>query len=273
MNIKRSFCMTSYNSINRIYVCLKNICDNMKDDEELVIVDNYSSDGTWDVIKHNTFLYPDKRIVVMQKHCNRGVGWQTAVNLSIGNHVILVASDCYYNDYFWEMLSCWENHFLYDFRVLYANETWDYPRCILDDIGGFPNTNGSEDAYHWGLLFDRNQILWCPVCVGENYKPVDDPEWRYTKSFFRMLWRVFICHKDAFRYDRALSFKIKLDEAKSWTKNRFRFFCFWLPLISVTSVYHWGKGKPIPRFVPQDIIIDFGLKGKIHPNIFDWTVI
>ena len=79
---------TVYNSHKTVEAVIKNIFDTfseIKNNIEVVIVDNYSDDGTYEIIKKMQESY---NILLYRKQCTRGGGRNFAFSKTIGKYVL-----------------------------------------------------------------------------------------------------------------------------------------------------------------------------------------
>ena len=69
---------TVYNNANRIQTCLESIKD--LDYDRLFVVDNYSTDGTYEFLEKNKDGY---RLQLARLKCNRGIGRQKSMEMAM----------------------------------------------------------------------------------------------------------------------------------------------------------------------------------------------
>jgi len=85
--VEYSFLSTIYNNVNRVKVCLDSILAAVSGlDFEIVIVDNYSTDGSFEVLKEYARL--NSNIRILRCNCLRGLGRQIAFENSKGKYVV-----------------------------------------------------------------------------------------------------------------------------------------------------------------------------------------
>lgn len=80
-----SVCITTYNNVTTVQRSLRSILSQTDDSFEVVIVDNFSSDGTYEIIKG---LCAEKGAKLLQRKCSRGKGRQIAFEASMGEVII-----------------------------------------------------------------------------------------------------------------------------------------------------------------------------------------
>jgi len=82
---KYSVCMTCWNEVRTVKDSLNSLLQSLDDDYEVIVVDNFSRDGTHEVLKE---FERSKRVSVIQKRCSRGLGRQVAFENSMGEYII-----------------------------------------------------------------------------------------------------------------------------------------------------------------------------------------
>ena len=80
-----SVCITNYNSIDTIRSSLESILSLLDDSFEVIVCDNYSNDGSRQVLEEYALK---GRITLIVEHCSRGKGRQTAFESSQGKYII-----------------------------------------------------------------------------------------------------------------------------------------------------------------------------------------
>lgn len=89
-----SICIAAYNSKSYI----SNMLDSMlkssfRDELELIVVDDGSTDGTGDIIDGYAYKYPDIVVAKHQKNSGSGGAWNTAFKCATGRYVKIIDSD------------------------------------------------------------------------------------------------------------------------------------------------------------------------------------
>lgn len=145
--LKYSVCATVYNSAQIIEEAIDPLL-NLDENFEIVIVDNYSIDGTFEKLKNY-----EPRIKLYQRKCSRGLGKQVAIQLSTGKIIILISDfDVSYTNIA-NLVDIHEkcyidkvSTFIPDSKgcnaVLYIGK-----RDLFFKIQGFPDLNNSDDLY------------------------------------------------------------------------------------------------------------------------------
>lgn len=93
---KLSIIISAYNHQKFIAKCLNSILEQTFRDFEVLIFDDVSSDGTWEIIKS----YQDKRIKAFRAEYNRGMvlNINEAIGLSEGEYIAHINSDDYWEE-------------------------------------------------------------------------------------------------------------------------------------------------------------------------------
>ena len=91
MSVKYSICTTCYRSVNLVESFMKPLISLGKD-YEVVVVDNYSDDGTFEKLRNY-----ESNVISLKKKCTRGKGRQTAMENSHGDISIHVEFDVKYS--------------------------------------------------------------------------------------------------------------------------------------------------------------------------------
>ena len=90
---------TVYNNFSKVKESLNSIIKQFSDFStsfEFVIVDNYSNDGTWEILQKFAKKY--KNIKLIREHCSRGKGRAIAFNNTCGDYTFYVDLDTIYNN-------------------------------------------------------------------------------------------------------------------------------------------------------------------------------
>ena len=80
-----SVCITHYNDAPTVERSLRSVLDQVDGTFEVVVVDNFSTDGSYEVLSGYA---KDGRITLVQAKCSRGKGRQIAFEKSMGAYVI-----------------------------------------------------------------------------------------------------------------------------------------------------------------------------------------
>ncbi len=204
-NIKYSFCTTVYNSVETIQRFYDSISKSMTENSELVIVDSFSKDGTYEKLLE--IKEKDPRVKVIRKKCWRGKGKQVSIENSKGEIIIVIndADGEYYNI----------NKYIEDFEKNYENKLVSYgvgvngfnmgfviaKKDTLYFLGGFPNLNNSDDAYLYKVAECLGLLVTKTISIND-VKPIpikglsSGNEKRYANNKLEALKRRLIATRD-----------------------------------------------------------------------------
>lgn len=165
---------------------------------EIVIVDNYSDDGTFEILLEYSRFYP---IRVYRYRCSRGLGRQIAFRFSRGEYVLYADLDTIYNP---QILKSIIKKYLEDKTtkekcLSIIKCPFLCPKKVIEEISGFKPLNRSEDVDLLTRLIINDLTLFLPPIKGLFYnEPVLTGfrmlrtfmrEKRYSKGFIEMLNR------------------------------------------------------------------------------------
>jgi len=175
-----SVCATTYNNAGRLKACLDSIIKALVDlDFEVVIVDNYSTDGSHEIIRDYAHRYAN--IKVLRCSCSRGLGRQLAFENSSGRYIITIDTDTkYYSEKLHKILVAYKQGKL---GKLTAVNFWGslgiYPRPLVEKAGGWRDYNVGEDHDFLARLSKVCSSIFLPINMEMN-EPYE--EWRNKGS-------------------------------------------------------------------------------------------
>lgn len=158
-----SFVSTIYNNINQVGACVDSILSAVDGlDFEIVIVDNFSFDGSFEVLEEYARLHSNIR--VLRCKCSRGLGRQIAFEKSMGNFVVYIDMDTVYDS--GKLRKFLLAYLRSDLRQ-FAVKTWGsfsvYPRYLVNEVGGWNRFNVAEDSDIFARLFAVDKICFMPI--------------------------------------------------------------------------------------------------------------
>lgn len=134
---------TVYNNdyvIEDSILSLRRALPNFEEDYELVIVDNYSTDGTWEkLLKLRRII---KNLRLLRYRCSRGKGRDIALRHTIGDYVMYVDFDCLFGS---------ELRVIVDrlCKLCVKGELWNFGfsmrETMVEQLGGWRDLNFGED--------------------------------------------------------------------------------------------------------------------------------
>ncbi len=163
-----SLCSTNFNTQPITMRSVESILARIgKVDWEMVVVDNFSTDGSYETLRSLSDSFP---LFLERYHCTRGAGRQRAFEHSRGEYVVTFDLDTIYNDN-WAKLLRWVLANRIDFGLSAAYSQF-YPRAALLRVGGWRDLQYWEDVDLWTRLAGRGLYKTYPVICGENLKRV-----------------------------------------------------------------------------------------------------
>jgi len=186
-----SVCITNYNAIETIRSAVESVLAQVDLKQfEIVAVDNYSTDGSMDYLKHLEGSRIISKLVVA--HCSRGKGRQLAFELSKGEYVIAnIDTDVVYSRIM-EGIALYHSNC--EGKVLSVYGMMILPRKVAIEIGGWRDLDRHEDndlavrAYERGL---HAQDLSFSVVKAHLKKPkVRKGRWIESYANFRDWFRI-----------------------------------------------------------------------------------
>ena len=142
----------------------------------MVIVDNYSSDGTYEILKEYQKKYPN--ITVIQKKCTRGKGRAVAFNNTKGKYVLTVDFDTMYLEPF--------KNIVYSYKKIKPLEI--YPmfmmkRETMDVVGNWKDLNYDEDMELAANAISKGITFYSVPCTISQNEATKNREKRYAKGY------------------------------------------------------------------------------------------
>ena len=153
---------TVYNSKDTIKKSLESIIKALKGfDWEIVVVDNFSSDGTYEILLEYSNKYP---VRTHQYKCSRGLGRNIASRLSRGKYLIYADLDCVYDSRLLKRLISGYLHSRYRDTKCIGIGGWMLicPKYILESHN-FRDLNRAEDTDLATRLHKNNLIITLPL--------------------------------------------------------------------------------------------------------------
>lgn len=166
--------MTNYNDGPTIRPALDSILRQIDDRFEIVVVDNYSTDGSRELLEQ--YATAGKVNKVVKKRCSIGAGKQFAVENSSAEYII---ADLDMDDEFRQDLQS-----LLDFyhekcegKILAAiaepKSSWTTnvtiaPKSLVLELGGWPDLQMWEDSNLWGRAAKIGKYAWTSFSLAGN---------------------------------------------------------------------------------------------------------
>jgi len=139
---KYSICITNYNTIGTIRKSLESILSKLDTSSEVVVCDNYSNDGSREILEEYA---REGKIKLIIERSSRGRGRQIAFENSTGDYIISgVDTDDVLTPVFKDFLKVY--HEQHEGYVLSADTIHIIPRKVVEEIGGWKDLQYYEDV-------------------------------------------------------------------------------------------------------------------------------
>lgn len=141
---KFAICITNYNSVKTARISLQSVLRQInRNDFEIIVVDNFSSDGSLEILKE---MQKEGKIdKLVTRRCSRGLGRQIAFLLSEANYIVAnIDTDVVYNDNLSKVLQTRENIFRNSLLAVYGMIV--LPRSLAEKLGGWRDLDRHEDS-------------------------------------------------------------------------------------------------------------------------------
>jgi len=201
-----SICGTVYNNVRTVKRSILSVVKALEGlNYEIVIVDNYSDDGTYEVLLDLQKELSEKgiRMKVVRReppsmvrlfdmHC-RGKGRQLAYKLSRGQYILCVDLDTiYYPEKLRQFITSYFRSSLRERKAVFTQLVpCIIPRYLLRTLGGWASLLAYENAELISRLALFDAVAFLPVNLGIEEEVHGDREKRYAKSTIVYLLRVF----------------------------------------------------------------------------------
>ncbi len=206
---------TVYNSVSSVEIVIKNLYNTfykIKDRIEIVIVDNFSDDGTFEKLKEMSENY---NIIIYRQKSTRGSGRNLAFQKTEGKYVLNRDFDDVYIDN--TILNIMNNFGSLLDKNIIINEL--SRRDVIENIGNWSNLNAGEDIELRARAIKNGiRTIYIPAIIGINYKYLNKSdngktlfnENRYTKSELQYIKRM-----NSYLADTACGYGINMSDLKN----------------------------------------------------------
>ena len=186
--VEFSVCAPTYNNAGMLRICLNSIINALAGlDFEIVVVDEYSTDGSYEILRDYAQRYDNIKVLrfeVLKSVRSRGLGRQLAFESSSGRYIITIDTDTeYYSEKLRKILVAYKQGKL---GKLTAVKFWGslgiYPRPLVEKAGGWRDYSVGEDHDFLARLSKVGSFVFLPINVEVN-EPCE--EWR--KGLFKAL--------------------------------------------------------------------------------------
>jgi glycosyltransferase involved in cell wall biosynthesis len=157
-----SICITHYNNAPTVRESLESILGQIDDRFEVVVVDNFSNDGSREMLQEYA---EGRRIRLVERHCSRGKGRQIAFELSSGDYIISgVDLDDVFRPVFLRLLEAY--HRFFEGQCLFMSGKHEAitiaPRTLVERVGGWRDVPAGEDIDLWARMAKEGKLTHVP---------------------------------------------------------------------------------------------------------------
>lgn len=195
---KVSIYATVFNNADVVKASLDSIINQLKlfsTEFEFVVVDNFSVDGTYEILQGFSRRYPNFK--VLRERCSRGKGRRIAFDNTIGKYAFYVDLDAIYLPIFAKLISvsldiCGKNDVINNPSIGFGF----MHRDTMERIGNWYDLNVSEDIEFFARAVDRGvHVRVIPVHASEN-QVLRDREDRYATGAIERMSRAIRNERD-----------------------------------------------------------------------------
>jgi glycosyltransferase involved in cell wall biosynthesis len=158
---------------------LDSIIGQIDDRFEIVVVDNFSTDGSRAILED--YLGSGKIHRLIERRCSRGLGRQTAVDNSRGKYIVAdMDMDDEFRPELRSLLDFYHSNcdgfilaVVADLEAAWSKNVTIGPREFIKELGGWPDLQAYEDSNLWGRAALKNLYRWTNFSlaktVGEHF--------------------------------------------------------------------------------------------------------
>lgn len=203
---KYSVCITCFNEVRTVQESIASIISQIDDDFEVIVVDNESTDGTFEILGELSNTYPLK---IIRRKCTRGKGRQIAFENSTGEYILAnLDMDDVYGPRLSELLSFY--HAQCEGRVLLVTLGLEdeirglqnitiVPRSLATSLGGWRDLQWGEDWEFWCRARKIDKFSWTIFKLGESFNQHSDRKKSSKKIGLR-----YVKYRDFMRVGRSV---------------------------------------------------------------------
>lgn len=201
--MKYSICITHYNNYPTVEASLNSILNQIDDNFEVIVIDNFSNDGSERILKN---FSDQKKIRLIMRRCNRGEGRELAFEESSGKYII---ANLDLDDVFLPLLtkSLRVYHSAAEgFLLLLVTDTnlWAQnvtigPRSLIESLGGWRDLQYGEDWDLWSRAAAVGKYKYRVYTLAERWNPHPERAAALNKLKFR-----YFRYRDQLRLGREI---------------------------------------------------------------------
>lgn len=231
-----SICITSYNALKTVRQSLKSILDQLDSTFEVVVVDNFSNDGSLQILQE---YEKSGMIRLILKSCNRGIGRQAAVDHSEGDYILVnVDLDTVYRPILQTVTKAYQKYF--DGYLMQMHGYGICPRDLAIRVGGYRDLQYAEDFDFYSRCAKAGKLKYLDLNNMVTEKPHGEGSLRH-----RIVYKYYRA-RDLFRLD------MNPFAEMSWKSTILNG-----PIIATGYLGHFFKERYTDRTLAQFRIWDF----------------
>ena len=172
--VRYSICITHHNNVETLNDSLTSILDQIDGSFEVVVVDNFSNDGSEKVLKD---FQEREKIRLITRKCSRGQGRQIALENSLGEYIIShIDMDDVYAQRLMELIIFY--HAKCQGNVMVAVRSpadWTQnvtigPKDLITKIGGWRDLQWGDDWDLWSRAALSSNYSWTVFPMSERHR-------------------------------------------------------------------------------------------------------
>jgi len=175
-SMKYSVCMTCFNEVGTVRQSLGSLLGQLDESYEVVVVDNFSTDGTLNVLRE---FEQSHKVRLIQRKCSRGLGREIAFENASGDYII---ANLDLDDVFLPVLEKVVTFYhekaegfvaaIFNFPSAPTDE-WVQnmtigPRGLISSLGGWRDLNVYEDWDLWSRADRAHRYCWTSFMFAAN---------------------------------------------------------------------------------------------------------
>jgi glycosyltransferase involved in cell wall biosynthesis len=186
-----SLCITHYNNAPTVRRALDSIISQLDGRFEIVVVDNFSNDGSRQILEE--YLSAGKIARLIERRSSRGLGRQTAVENSRGQFIL---ADMDMDDEFRPEMEPLLRFYhakcegrvlavVADLKASWSKNVTIGPRALIQELGGWPDLQAYEDSNLWGRAALKGLYSWTNFSLASSVGEHSDRKTSYGNLKFK----------------------------------------------------------------------------------------
>lgn len=187
--IKYSVCMTCFNEVATVRDSINSLFGQLSDDYDVVVVDNFSTDGTYEALRE---FERSRKMKVIQRRSSRGLGRELAFENASGEYILAnLDLDDVFRPVLKEVVTLYhekaEGNLMAIFNFPSVPSTdWVQnitigPRELIASLGGWRDLNMYEDWDIWSRADKAHRYCWTSFRFAENETLHPEPRRAVTR--------------------------------------------------------------------------------------------